>query len=109
MSREAVTKGSALSGGGGASGAGSELQVCDPFRAAMASKTEMYRANAAECRAMAAKATSEGDKVAWLQLAKAWVQLLEGEERLQAAWFGLLAADRPSATHGHLAGAEDNR
>jgi len=43
------------------------------------SKDDEYRANADDCRQMAAKALRDEDKARWLQIASGWLSLIRGQ------------------------------
>jgi len=45
------------------------------------SKDDEYRANADDCRQMAAKALRDEDKARWLQIAAGWLSLVRGQVR----------------------------
>ena len=45
------------------------------------SKDDEYRANADDCRQMAANALRDEDKARWLQIAAGWLSLVRGQAR----------------------------
>ena len=47
-----------------------------PEKIVLKNRLEEYRRHADECRGKAAQATDAGDKVSWLKLADAWLQML---------------------------------
>ena len=60
------------------------------------SKDDEYRANADDCRQMAAKALRDEDRARWLQIAAGWLSLVRGQARnpdLDA--FEAMVADLP--------------
>ena len=58
-------------------------------------RADQYKANAELCQRASDKATGQDAKAAWLLLAQSWMVLVQGEERLEAAWSGLLQTDWP--------------
>jgi len=65
------------------------------------SKNDEYRANADDCRQMAAKALRDEDKARWLQIASGWLNLIRGRARNRdSEGFNAMAADRATNQDG---------
>jgi hypothetical protein len=45
------------------------------------SKSDEYRANAAECQRMARLTVNPGERVTWLEMASDWLRMIEKAER----------------------------
>ncbi len=61
------------------------------------SKSDEYRANAAECQKMARVAVDPGEKQTWLEMASDWLRMIVKADPTASANFD--AADKAYGTH----------
>ena len=68
------------------------------------SKSDEYRANAAECQRMARIATNPGERVTWLEMAADWLRMVEKVDPSASEKFD--AAEAKQGTHQTRSDAE---